>query len=137
MFYAVMEEACLARSSILRALGKGDAAAAWERYAGLARPDADAAPPGEDPLRRFRLAVRLAEAQRRSGRPREAIETLSRAVESAPGIPAADRADAAYGLAMIHRDLGEDAAMRDRLREVIRLDPNHPRAEWIRSVIGS
>ncbi|HZI95379.1 MAG TPA: glycosyltransferase family 39 protein [Patescibacteria group bacterium] len=91
---------------------------------------------GADPAARVRLSLHLAEALHRSGRPREALSAVESAIERAPGLPDADLADAHYGEALIYRDLGDRDAMRAHLIECLRLNPSHPRADWMKQELS-
>jgi tetratricopeptide (TPR) repeat protein len=173
-FYAALAEAYQTRADVLRALGRADEAALWERHARAADPDAagsggrsaassagaadsgtrllqsgkfqeaadsyraelEALPPGTDPVARLRLSLRVAEAMHRAGHPREALDVVEKALDAAPRFPDTEAAAAHYGEALIYRDLGEPERMRFHMRECLRLDPAHPRAGWMRSILA-
>ncbi len=107
-----------------------------EDAAELYRRAAAALPEGVEPVRRFRLRMHLAESLHHAGHPEEALGVVQEALLYPGDVPDADRADAHFGEAMIYRDLGNDAAMRSHLRECLRLNPEHPRAGWIRETLG-
>jgi len=88
--------------------------------------------PEADAVERLRLSLQLAQALHRAGRPLEALPVVEQALDQAPGAPAHDRADAHYGEALIHRDLGHREQMLVHFRECLALNPEHPRADWIR-----
>lgn len=97
------------------------AAAAWRR-AIAERPDD------------FRLRLRLGEALHKAGHASESAAVVSQALEEIPGAGAMNLAAAHYGLALIHlRDIPDPGKAARHLRETLRLNPDHPRAEWIRS----
>ncbi|HET9480883.1 MAG TPA: glycosyltransferase family 39 protein [Candidatus Polarisedimenticolia bacterium] len=76
-----------------------------------------------------------AESLHHEGRPADAMAAVREALAVAPDLPAEVRASAHYGMALIHRDLGDRDAMQRELAECLRLDPSHPRADWIRSTL--
>ncbi len=124
-------DADLRRDALGRAgallLSGGDAAAATEAY----RSAAEAAPAD------LALRLRFAEALHRGGRPREALEEVESALREAPPADPRLLASAHFGRALLYRDLGDPAAMRRHLAEALRLDPAHPRADWMRHALSS
>jgi len=103
---------------------EGEPAAAAQSYAGAVEADP----------RDFGLRLRLAESLHKAGRPREALETVERALEEVPEIDPVQRADAHYGEALIYlRDLPDRQRASFHLQQVLRLNPGHPRADWIRA----
>lgn len=104
-------------------LARGDAAAAADAFAGAVSAD----PNDLDSL------LRLAEAQHKAGRPDEALATAASVVRGFPDADPRALASAHYGQALIYMDRSDLALATDHLREVLRLDPSHPRAEWIRA----
>jgi len=84
----------------------------------------------------FSMRLHLAEAQHRAGDPQAALRTVQAALAETIPASAAERADAHYGLALVHRDLGDPAAMREQLRICLAANPAHPRAAWIRAQLG-
>ncbi len=89
------------------------------------------------PRARLGIALRLAEALHRAGRPREALAVVEEALDAMPDIPDIDHAAAHYGRALIYRDLGEPERMRFHMRECLRLNPAHPRAGWMRETLAA
>ena len=85
---------------------------------------------------RARLTLRRAEALHRAGQPRDALEIVESLLARSPGPAPLDAADAHYGEALIYRDLGERDHAREHLRECLRLNPAHPRADWIREQLA-
>ncbi len=96
-----------------------------------------ALPPDTPPARRVAVSLRLAEALHRSGDPRGALAVVEKALDAAGPIPDADAAAAHYGEALIFKDLGEPERMRFHMRECLRLDPSHPRAAWMKQMLGT
>jgi len=121
------------RHDVLAALGgvlmtRGDpsgAAEAWQGAIGADPNDIDS-------------RLRLAEALHKAGRPDDALATAARVLNEFPNAHPSVLASAHYGKALIYlaeRPDPERAA--DHLREVLRLDPQHPRAEWIRARLAA
>ncbi|MFQ5700786.1 MAG: tetratricopeptide repeat protein [Acidobacteriota bacterium] len=109
-------------------LARGDAGGAAAAFAGAVRAD-----PAD-----FRLRLRLAEAQHRAGRPDAALRTVEEAIALFPKADPKDLASAHYGEALIYlRDRPDPGRAERHLREVLRLDPDHPRADWIRRTLAS
>jgi tetratricopeptide (TPR) repeat protein len=92
--------------------------------------------PDADVPARVRLTLHLAEALHRSGRPRDALTVVEMALERAEGMPDSVVADAHYGQALIYRDLGDRDRMRYHMKECLRLNPTHSRAEWMTQMIA-
>ena len=159
----VMKEAYETRASILRALVRAEEAGSWDRRArdlapasrkltddGLHQMEAgrhaaaalafqkalEALGESADPAERAQIRLHLAEALHRAGRPREALEVVERVLAAASELPARDVAAAHYGEGLIYRDLGDTDKMRSHLHECLRLDPEHPRAEWIKQTLA-
>ena len=99
-----------------------------------AAPDAD--------LRRDVMVrrLRIAESLHKSGDPAGALAVVSEALTDAERGEPLDSlllADAHYGLALIRlTGLPEPAEAAYHLSEVLRLNPAHPRAEWIRTTLA-
>jgi tetratricopeptide (TPR) repeat protein len=121
------------RHDVLAALGgvlmtRGDpsgAAEAWQGAIGADPNDIDS-------------RLRLAEALHKAGRPDDALATAARVLSEFPNARPSVLASAHYGEALIYlaeRPDPERAA--EHLREVLRLDPQHPRAEWIRARLAA
>ncbi len=107
-------------------LAGGDPAGAAEAYRGAVEADP------ED----FSRKLRLAQALHRSGKPLEALAAVDEALKEAGDIEPVLLGDAHYGRALVYRDLGDTAAMRHHLRECLRLNPAHPRAEWMKQILA-
>jgi tetratricopeptide (TPR) repeat protein len=86
-----------------------------------------AADPGD-----FRTAIRYGEALFKMGKLVEAENAVQQALSSNTSARQVDVADGWYGLAMIQRSLGDTAKYATSLNKVIKLNPDHPRANWIR-----
>jgi tetratricopeptide (TPR) repeat protein len=119
------------RHDVLSMLGgllmaRGDAAGAADALAGAVSAD----PNNLDTL------LRLAEAQHKAGRSDEALATAAKALSAFPDADPKALASAHYGQALIYLDRSDPALAESHLREVLRLDPEHPRAEWIRARLG-
>jgi 4-amino-4-deoxy-L-arabinose transferase-like glycosyltransferase len=90
----------------------------------------------------FARRLSLAEALHKAGRAREALAAVEEALASASGAASPMDpvllADAHYGEALIYlRDLPDPAAAARHFREVLALNPAHPRADWIRGTLAS
>ena len=160
-YYAVLMEACRTRAAIARRDGDDPGALAWSARAAAAAPDsiigrdaltgyaeallvagrpAEALPTiikarGLDPSA-FRPALVHAEALHRTGHPEEALRVVEAALDSAVDPSPLDLADAAYGMGLIHRDLGDIPGMRFHLRETLNRSPDHPMAARIRRLLA-
>ncbi|HKY31988.1 MAG TPA: tetratricopeptide repeat protein [Candidatus Polarisedimenticolia bacterium] len=107
---------------------QGDPAAAAAAYEAAVRLDP----------KDFGRRLRLAEALHRGGRPQEALTVVEAAVREAPGAGRRELAAAHYGRALIFLgELRDPARAAAHLEEVLRLDPTHPRAGWIRERLAS
>ena len=84
--------------------------------------------------------LRIAESLHKSGDPAGALAVVSEALTDAERGEPLDSlllADAHYGLALIRlTGLPEPAEAAHHLSEVLRLNPAHPRAEWIRTTLA-
>ncbi|HEY3174909.1 MAG TPA: glycosyltransferase family 39 protein [Candidatus Polarisedimenticolia bacterium] len=90
----------------------------------------------------FARTLRLAETLHKAGRPREALAAVEEALRGSrtggAGIDPVLLADAHYGAALILlRDLPDAPEASRHLNEVLRLNPAHPRADWIRQTLAS
>ncbi len=86
----------------------------------------------------FGLRLLLAESLHQAGRARESLETVEQALAEMPDADPVLRADAHYGEALIYlHDLPDGERAVFHLREVLRLNPSHPRADWIRRRLAS
>ncbi len=162
-FYDALAEAYQTRSAILRARGETAQSAAWalsaarmadhpiqltrsgqrlveagrfDEAAATFRRALEALDHDADPAERLRLTLHLAEAVHRSGKPREALALVESELDRGADLSDPDEATAHYGEALIYRDLGETELMRFHLRECLRLNPSHPRADWIRQQVA-
>ena len=110
-----------------RLLKRGDAAGAAAALAEAVQ----AAP--QDPG----LLLRLAEALHKAGRPTEALAAADAAIAAA-GDSRPLLASAHYGKALIYlKDIPDPGLAAHHLREVLRLDPSHARAAWIRERLAT
>lgn len=110
---------------------RGDAAGAAAAWSAALQADPDGA---ASQMTRLRLA----EALHRSGRPREALAAAAEALRRATPADPLVMAGAHYGMALILlRDLPDPPQAAAHLREVLRLNPSHPRADWIRETLAS
>lgn len=114
-------------------LAGGDSAGAVDAYAGAV--SADPAPGRE----RFECQLHLGEALQRSGRAADALNAVEEALREAPAdLPPVHLADAHYGEALIYlHDLPDRDQAARHLHEALRLNPSHPRAEWIRQTLAT
>jgi len=89
-----------------------------------------AARPGD-----VRSRLRRAESLYKLGRMEESLLEVRGVIALSPPPGPLDLADAHYGAAMIERAAGNADGAREDLRMTLQLNPNHPRAAWIRSVL--
>ena len=134
---AVSPDADTRRDALSRLGGvlmvRGDAAGAADAFAGSISADPSPGPDG------FQRRLALAEALHKSGRAAEALAAVKEALGGAP--PSIDPvllADAHYGAALIYlHDIPDPSLAARELQEVLRLNPQHQRAEWIRRTLAS
>jgi tetratricopeptide (TPR) repeat protein len=108
--------------------GRGDAAGAVDAFSRAIQAD----PNDVDTM------LRLAEAQHKAGRPDDALATAARVVSRFPDAGATVHASAHFGQALVYLSERADPVLAaEHLRAVLRLDPAHPRAEWIRARLAA
>ncbi len=160
-YYGILMESLWTRSRIERALGDEEEALRWSARAAAAAPDSivgrtvltahaealiargrlsEALQPvlrarRADPVA-IRPALVYAQILHRTGRPLDAIRIVEAALDANPALGSLDRADASYGLGLAFRDLGDTARMRFHFREALSLNPAHPAADRIRSLLA-
>jgi tetratricopeptide (TPR) repeat protein len=112
-------------------MSRGDPSGAAAAYRTALEADASAGPGT------FARQLRLAEALHAAGQPAEALRAVQEALGGAPaGLNPVLRADAHYGAALIYlREIPDRDQAAAHLREVLRLNPAHPRADWIRQTL--
>ncbi len=121
----VRADAALELASLLRSRGDDRSAAAALGVAAAARP-------GDVPIR-----LRYAEALFGIGRVDDSLAQVNAVLSARPEPAPSDLADAHYGAAMIHLARGDAAAARAEMRRTLELSPRHPRAAWMRGMLGS
>ena len=95
----------------------------------------------EDAAGKIARFLREAEELHKEGRLTEALRKAEAAQKAAVYLPEPERslslADAHYGQALIHRDLGEREAMKEHMRDCLRANPEHPRAAWMKEMLAA
>jgi tetratricopeptide (TPR) repeat protein len=84
----------------------------------------------------FELRIRHAEALYALGRLDEALLEIRAALSIDPPPSRAAQARAWYGAGLVHAAAGDPRAAREAFDRTLRLDPNHPRAAWIRRLLA-
>jgi len=78
------------------------------------------------------LRLEAAEALHKAGDLDGSLSMVQSVIDGFPDLDSSTRASAYYGRALLHRSRGETQATLDDLAECLRLNPDHPRAAWIR-----
>jgi len=137
---AILAQALRTQADILEARRKGTEAAALRRRADELDPPTPARR-HEDAEGRVARLLHEAEALHKEGRLAEALRRALQAQVAADRLRDPARslslADAHFGQALVHRDLGERDRMKDHMRACLRANPAHPRADYIREMLAA